>query len=178
MHILKFKYFFVGLLISLMTVSPLSARKHTRTENAGDILQITIPVAALITAFSKDDTEGMKQLCYSVITSTAATWALKFAVHKKRPRGGKYSFPSAHTSLAFTGATFLGGRYGYGYGVPAFAGASYVGYSRVYAKRHGWTDVLGGALVGGISSYIFTTPYQDMKKTEKKEVLDNDLKKK
>jgi len=166
MRFLNMKYILASLLIVAIVSTPLSARKRTKTETTGDVLQITIPVAALITAFSKDDTEGMKQLAYSVAASTAATWALKFAVHKKRPRGGKYAFPSAHTSLAFTGSTFLGMRYGYAYGVPSAAAASYVGYSRVQVRRHDWTDVIGGALVGGISSYIFTTTH-DQNKAEK-----------
>lgn len=169
MSFLNSQRILIFLIISMVSLTPLSARKHTKTETAGDVLQITIPVTALITAFSKDDTEGMKQLCYSVLTSTAATWALKFTVHKKRPRGGKYSFPSAHTSLAFTGATFFGMRYGYGYGVPAFAAASYVGYSRVHEKRHDWVDVIGGALIGGVSSYVFTNSYVGVKKSIKTE---------
>lgn len=167
MYSLKIKAILVTLLICIISLSPLSAKKRSTTETAGDVIQITIPVTALLIAFGKDDTQGMKQLFYSVATSTAVTWGLKFAFNKKRPRGGKYSFPSGHTSLAFTGSTFLGMRYGCSYGIPAFGAASYVGYSRVHARRHDWADVIGGALVGGISSYMFTTTF-DQNKPEKK----------
>jgi len=167
MYSLKIKSVLVALLIGSMSFVPLSARKHTKSETAGDVLQITIPISALAIALSKDDTEGMKQLFYSVTASTAVTWGLKLAVNKKRPRGGKYSFPSGHTSLAFSGASFLGMRYGCAYGVPAVGLASYVGYSRVQAKRHDWADVIGGAVIGGLSSYVFTTTF-DQNKTQKK----------
>lgn len=172
MYSLKSKPILVILLIGIISLSPLSARKHSTTETAGDIIQITIPVTALLIAFSKDDTQGMKQLFYSVAASTVATWGVKLAVNKKRPKGGKYSFPSGHTSLAFSGASFLGMRYGCAYGIPAVGAASYVGYSRTQAKRHDWADVIGGALVGSISSYIFTTSYAENKKPEKHQSVD------
>ncbi len=115
----------------------------------------------------------MKQLFYSVAASTAATWALKLSINKKRPRGGKYSFPSGHTSLAFSGASFLGMRYGTAYGAPAIGAATYVGYSRVHAKRHYWGDVIGGGIIGGLAGFLFTTPYQEIKKAEKTKFAEN-----
>jgi membrane-associated phospholipid phosphatase len=45
------------------------------------------------------------------------------------------------------------------YGIPAYALASYVGYTRVEAKAHHPHDVVAGAGIGIISSYIFTKPY-------------------
>lgn len=163
----KLKIIFLAILICLST---LCAKKHSSAETAGDVIQVTIPVTALLIAFGKDDTEGMKQLFYSVAASTAATWALKFAVHKKRPRGGKYSFPSAHTSLAFSGASFLGMRYGIAYGVPAYGAASYVGYSRVQSKRHYWSDVICGGMIGVLSGFLFTTPQLEKKQEKSTEV--------
>ena len=157
MYTLKFRSILFGTLLAFITQSSIYAKKHSSIERAGDVIQITIPVTALLIAFGKDDTQGMKELFYTVAASTAATWALKFAVNSKRQKGGKYSFPSGHTSLAFSGASFLGMRYGMAYGAPAVGAASFVGYSRVYAKRHYWSDILGGALIGGLSGFFFTT---------------------
>ncbi len=169
MHSLKLVSIFLALLI---TLSPLCAKKHSSTETAGDVIQITIPVTALLIAFGKDDTEGMKQLFYSVAASTAATWALKLAVRKKRPGSSKnrHSFPSGHTSLAFSGASFLGMRYGAAYGVPACGAASYVGYSRIQSKRHDWADVICGGIIGGLSGFLFTTPQPEKKEQKPTEV--------
>ena len=41
---------------------------------------------------------------------------------------------------------------------PAYAGAAFVAYSRVYADKHYVEDVLAGAAIGIIASEIFTTP--------------------
>ena len=173
MFLHKFKPILICLIISLISLSSLEARKRSKTETAGDVIQITIPVTSLLIAFGKDDTEGMKQLFYSVAASTAATWGLKLAFNKKRPKGGKYSFPSGHTSLAFSGASFLGMRYGCAYGAPAIGATSYVGYSRVQAKRHYWGDVIGGGIIGGLAGFLLTSPYQEVKKAEKQKTTEN-----
>jgi membrane-associated phospholipid phosphatase len=44
--------------------------------------------------------------------------------------------------------------------VPAYAAASFVAYSRVESRNHYPYDVMGGAAVGIINSYIFTRPYK------------------
>jgi membrane-associated phospholipid phosphatase len=51
-------------------------------------------------------------------------------------------------------------RYGWIYGIPAYVAASFVGYSRVEEKAHYAHDVLAGAAIGILSSYLFTTPYK------------------
>ena len=51
-------------------------------------------------------------------------------------------------------------RYGWEYGVPAYAAATFVGYSRVESKQHFTKDVVAGAGIGILSSYIFTKPYK------------------
>jgi membrane-associated phospholipid phosphatase len=51
-------------------------------------------------------------------------------------------------------------RYGWEYGIPAYAAASFVAYSRVEAREHYPHDVIAGAAIGIVSSYIFTRPYK------------------
>ena len=51
-------------------------------------------------------------------------------------------------------------RYGWEYGIPAYAGASFVAYSRVESGEHYPHDVIAGAAIGIVSSYIFTRPYK------------------
>ena len=88
------------------------------------------------------------------------THGLKYAVDRKRPDGGNYSFPSGHTSAAFSGASFLGRRYGWKCGVPAYVAASYVGWSRVECDKHYWEDVIVGAFLGISITCLFTKPYR------------------
>ncbi len=71
------------------------------------------------------------------------------------------SFPSGHASAAFSGASFIQKRYGWQYGIPAYLAASFVGYSRVEADQHYVEDVLAGAAIGIISTFIFADSYQE-----------------
>ena len=64
-----------------------------------------------------------------------------------------------HTSVSFTAATFIQRRYGWKWGVPAYVLSTYVGWSRVYGKKHDWWDVAAGAVIGAGSSLIFTRPF-------------------
>lgn len=80
-------------------------------------------------------------------------------MHERRPNGGNQSFPSGHTSISFSAAEFMRERYGWEYGLPAYAVASFVGYSRVESNQHYPRDVVAGAAIGILSSYIFTKPY-------------------
>ena len=78
------------------------------------------------------------------------------------PRGGSYlSFPSGHTSAAFTGAAFINFRYGFKYALPFYAASTFVAYNRVQERAHYVHDVLAGAALGIIGTYLFTTPYKD-----------------
>jgi membrane-associated phospholipid phosphatase len=52
------------------------------------------------------------------------------------------------------------GSHKFEYGVPAYALASFVAYSRVESGQHHSYDVLAGAGIGIISSYIFTKPWK------------------
>lgn len=66
------------------------------------------------------------------------------------------SFPSGHTSTAFQGASFIHLRYGFLKGLPAYGVATFVGYSRVHADKHYVSDVVAGAALGTLSTYLFT----------------------
>lgn len=143
--------------------SPRDIRRETNIQAFGDFAQFAPTAVSLITVIAKKDKKGFWQLSKSAGTNLALTYALKYGINKHRPEGrtdGK-AFPSGHTSFAFQGASFLQRRYGWKYGVPAYALAAYVGWSRMegIGERHDGWDVLGGALVGIGSTYLFTTPY-------------------
>lgn len=70
---------------------------------------------------------------------------------------GKYSFPSGHTSLAFTIATILGLSYKFKnikLIYIALVIAAIVGFSRVYVGVHYPGDILGGMIVGVLSGLV------------------------
>lgn len=101
------------------------------------------------------------QFYKSFLTTVVVTHGMKHTIEKERPNGGGQSFPSGHTSAAFQGAAFIQKRYGLKYGIPAYVGASFVGYSRVESDKHYVEDVLAGAAIGTAAAYFFTTPYQN-----------------
>ena len=132
-------------------------------QQAGDILQLVLPGAAATMTFIRRDLDGAIQLGESEALTLGVTYGLKYTVNEKRPNGGNHSFPSGHTSASFSAAEFLLGRYGWEYGIPAYALASFVGYSRVESREHYTRDVIAGAGVGILSSYLFTESYNGMK---------------
>lgn len=130
-------------------------------QTAGDYIQIIIPATAYLSTYTTHSKEGRTQFYQSFFTSLAVTHGLKLIVDKDRPDGSdNNSFPSGHTAAAFQGAGFIQKRYGWRYGLPAYALASFVGYSRVYAKKHYLEDVLAGAAISLISCEQFTTRYK------------------
>lgn len=134
------------------------SRKAVRT--SGDVLAFVTPVASLATVLALQDWEGLKQGALSGVTTVGLTYALKYIVKKERPdRSDMHSFPSMHTSISFAGAAFIQRRYGWKWGIPAYVVSTYVGWSRVYGKKHDWWDVVAGAVIGAGSSYLFTRPF-------------------
>lgn len=137
--------------------------QESTIEKIGDVTQLAVPISAGLTSLIIKDKKGTYQFIKSYATTIAITYALKYTINKKRPNGGNYAFPSGHTSSAFAGAAFIQKRYGWKYGIPAYALATFTGYSRVYAKKHDYWDILGGAIVGIGSAYLFTNKYKTKK---------------
>ena len=149
----------------LFSFSNVNAQNKTIT-TSGDILQIAIPAVALGSTFiwNDDDTKPTWQFIKAYGSGLILEQALKHIVLKPRPDGSdNYSFPSGHTTSAFSGAAFIQRRYGWKYGIPSYVLASYVGYTRIQAKKHDGWDVLGGAVIGIGTSYLFTKPYSKKK---------------
>ncbi len=81
----------------------------------------------------------------------AFTHLLKVSVNEERPNhSDHYSFPSGHTSAAFSSATSLAYAYGWKAGVPAFSMALLTGASRIADDMHWASDVVAGAFLGVI----------------------------
>ena len=146
---------------SLLFCTTLYAKSNT--QKIGDILATAIPLSAYGTTLYLDDTEGQIEFYKSYGVTMASTLALKYTVREKRPdTDTRDSFPSGHTSSAFSGATFIHKHYGLKYAIVPYLGAIYTGYSRVHSNRHYTRDVVAGALIGVASSWYFTSPYKNV----------------
>lgn len=127
-----------------------------------DAVVIAMPVATLTGIIIAGDWQGLKQGALTAVTEVAASQILKWAVREDRPdHSNRHSFPSGHTGIAFANATFLQRRYGWKFGVPAYALATYVGWGRVYGKKHHWWDVVAGAALGAGTALIYTRPFAE-----------------
>lgn len=160
------------------------AEEHPGWEKSGDLLQWGIPLAGLGLSFllngagDGDSVSGLfdqpgtpapglnwpgprldrtprQDFLVSFLRMELSTYALKYSINAQRPNGGGQSFPSGHSSASFMGAEFIRKQYGNAWGAPAYAAASWVGYTRVESHNHYWRDVIGGAVVGVVSNYDF-----------------------
>jgi membrane-associated phospholipid phosphatase len=95
------------------------------------------------------------------LVSGIITDGIKWATNRTRPDGGKYSFPSGHTSSSFATASVLQHHFGWKVGVPSYALATYVASSRVANSRHFVSDVVFGAGIGIASGRATTFHLRD-----------------
>ena len=125
-------------------------------DDAGTVVVAVLPLGALGGTLAARDSQGTRQLAKSVVLAESVTYVLKYAINEERPDGDDYSFPSGHSALAFSSAEFVRRRYGNRWGLPAYAAATFVGWSRVEADRHWPHDVVAGAAIGILAALLFT----------------------
>lgn len=133
-----------------------------------DVVNIGVPVGLLAAGVIADDKQMRQNALYvtsSAVVNGIATLLIKKLVKRPRPFNGlvkinavyqpsQYSFPSGHTSTAFTTATALSHAYPKWYVIaPAYLWAGSVGFSRLYLGVHYPTDVAAGAILGTGSAF-------------------------
>ena len=79
------------------------------------------------------------------------TVPLKAVVDRERPNGGHYAFPSGHTSATFASAATLHAHYGWRVGIPAYAAAGFVAWTRARDGKHWLSDIAFGSAIGIVS---------------------------
>jgi membrane-associated phospholipid phosphatase len=156
------RVFLVGTIIAVLGLHSAAAAKYNNPDLVTtDILTTVVPLTGLVLAYFTDDIEGEKQWFRNTGLNLAVSTTLRLAFDQtswgERPNGGRDSFPSGHESFIMSGAAFLGERYGWKWGAPAYLAAGYVGYVRVNEHKHHWRDVIAsGALSYGIALLTVT----------------------
>lgn len=117
----------------------------------------------IATHSNEDLAPRITRIAGSVAVNAGITEALKHSVHRMRPDGSAdNSFPSRHTSWAFTVSTVLSNEFCTRtpwVGIAAQTAATAVGWQRVYDSRHHASDVAAGLAIGIAStelSYFIT----------------------
>jgi membrane-associated phospholipid phosphatase len=133
-------------------------------------------------SFLKNYSHTRKRSLYigaSVVSAGIITTILKYSIHRTRPfitypflekvtSGGSPSFPSGHTTDAFSIATAVSLAYPKWYVIiPAYAWAVAVGYSRMDLGVHYPSDVLVAAIIGTSMAFLC---YKALKLNSKNEI--------
>lgn len=140
-------------------------------------VSVAMPVAFIGTGLIADNRKAENTgalLFLAQCMNFGLTYGLKMIVNRKRPyeslsnvhlpagKEGTRSFPSGHTSAAFTSATMLSLNYPKWYIIaPAYTWAGFVAYSRIALGVHYPSDVLAGAIIGSAVAwtiYHYRTP--------------------
>ncbi|WP_425185817.1 phosphatase PAP2 family protein [Flaviaesturariibacter amylovorans] len=124
-----------------------------------DYLVAIIAGILLCTLFS----QGMKNWIYPEELRPFSLEAKQIAIHKVEgvELHRKYSFPSGHTSTAFTCALLLAALLRQRIWVIAMPFVALaVGFSRIYLAQHFLTDVTAGMMIGIVSSYLALLIYR------------------
>lgn len=130
-----------------------------------------VPAGLIVYGLIQDDKKALQNglwMTGALVANGVVTLGLKYSVDRKRPfeahpngiilrgkREDSPSFPSGHTSFAFTTATALTLAYPKWYIIaPSYLWAASVGFSRMQLGVHYPSDVLCGALIGAGSAWL------------------------
>ena len=148
--------------LALQPLSAAAADEYTDSELSADIVTLVMPFATYGIAKSKDDDAGEGQFLRSTGVSLVVNTLLRGAFNETswgtRPNGRPYGFPSGHAAFVTSSAAFLQDRYGWKYGVPAYALVGYVSNVRIQSNHHRWRDIGAGVALSVGVSMLFVTP--------------------
>ena len=94
-----------------------------------------------------------KDLSYSLMISGAIVWAIKIGIDRKWPSGGRYSFPSGHTAVAFSTVPVVSHHFGWKEGIMTRTLVGFAEIGRMEENRHYLSDVVFGASIGLAAGY-------------------------
>lgn len=141
------------------TDSPKTNPRVKRIEKLGTAGQYAVPTTTVLFGLYHRDYEGVFYFLALLLANQVIIEGCKKFIPEIRPNGGKRSFFSGHTAASFLGAASLTRRYEWKH-IPSaleqgmFAAATFVGTTRVIARAHWIHDVIIGAFVGYLLSFV------------------------
>jgi membrane-associated phospholipid phosphatase len=157
-----FAWAFLSRFLLLLSIAPsaFAGGSHQTWRDVSDVGAAALIFSSLAIPTAKCDWQGLSEAAWSDGLGEGISLLGKSVIHEERPNHrDNHSFPSGHATLAFAAATTMYRRYGWEYGVPAYAIATLTGYARIAAKEHHWWDVVAGAGFGIGSGWLMTHPF-------------------
>lgn len=141
----------------------------------GDAGIVWIGISIILICTKKYRRIGLISLCSILVTIILGEGIIKNIVRRSRPYmstgvgiflkyPGTYSFPSGHTSISFAAAYVLAHN-SLSWGIIAYTLAILIAFSRIYLMVHYPTDVLGGIVLGTLTSMIMLKVINKKNKT-------------
>ena len=156
-----FAIFSVGATLTLSNSA--FAGPFTDPNKLGDLMMVMAPAYALGMTVMEKDWDGTIQLAESIVAAQLLTEGIKMLEIEQRPNGSDWkSLPSGHSAGVFSGAMFVHKRYGWKPALIPYAMALVTGWSRVHARAHYWHDVLAGAAVSALFTWLLVDKYQGL----------------
>lgn len=126
-----------------------------------DIMMIMSPTYAFGMSMMIKDYKGVAQLGESVFLAQMMSETIKLFELETRPnKSDKKSFPSGHAVGAFSGAMYVHKRYGWKYALVPYSMSLVAGWARTKVRAHYWHDVIGGAALSALVTWILVDNYK------------------
>ena len=156
----KFKTLVVASVCSALAINSANAGPFSSPNKFSDLFMVMSAAYALGISSTEDNFDGTIELLTSILGAQLATEGIKSLELERRPNGSDWkSFPSGHATAAFSSAMFVHKRYGWKTAIVPYAMAAVTGWGRVQADAHYWHDVLAGAAVSALFTWIVVDKY-------------------
>lgn len=167
-HLLKkaahFVFAFILVLLTCIASVEAAQKKCNRSgrdSKFANFGKTAMPIATLgVNAFHLDwlgaiISQGMTHGLYAIGRES------ENKIGKRRPCGCNGAFPSGHMIVYGVNASFLHYRYGWQYGLPAYAMTIAFSVDRVRHKAHSWGDMIGTFAITNAIMYLITPRFTE-----------------
>ena len=133
----------------------LGGRQLLGNIGAYTLLGTSLVIGVAMPGEGRNSWDELWTMAEAYAAATLTSTVMKYEAARNRPVHGDHSFPSGHSTIAFTGATLIELNSGELLGIPAYGLAAFTAFERVEAGRHFPSDVLAGAAIGTLSAGVF-----------------------
>ncbi len=148
-------------LLACVVALPAAAADAT-LRHVGNAITIALPVTAIgVSLMHHRDWKGIGEFAVSTGLTVGAAYLLRQTVREQRPDHSDFhTMTPPDVALADASADYMWSRYGWRYGVPAYAGSLLVSYALSDDKKNHWYDTLASGALAFTFNYAFVERYR------------------